>query len=210
MKRGAHAGLTLLSAVKHRLRHGPDRLLHPLRRRRAVEVVRSSGARTILFVCLGNICRSPYAAAAFEQQQADANRRVQTASAGFIGPGRPSPEDAIQAAAARGTELAAHRSRMVTPSLVEDSDLVVAMEPRHLVLLEQSGGLRGRPVLLLGDLDTEAIRTRSIPDPIHRERGVFEHVFARIDRCLRVLAEVLADARVDGPDANANLVPEAR
>ncbi|MFW6193280.1 MAG: hypothetical protein ACOC83_07315, partial [Gemmatimonadota bacterium] len=91
----------------------PDRVLHPLRRRRARREVRTSAfAGPVLFVCQGNICRSPYAAGAFLRALPDGWRtRVAVSSAGFVGPGRGSPTTALRVASRRGVDLTAHRSR---------------------------------------------------------------------------------------------------
>src|SRR5207245_10184938 len=69
----------------------PARLLHPLRR---WQTRRRLGGRppprSIVFVCHGNICRSPYAAAAFSREVPPMFRAgVRIDSAGFVGPGRP-------------------------------------------------------------------------------------------------------------------------
>ena len=105
----------------------PTRLLHTLRRRAALRRLahrRLSG--TVLFVCLGNICRSPYAAATFSQGLGVAWRgRVRVDSAGFLGPGRSAPGHAVEVAADRGIDLSGHRSRLVSPEMWAGAELVV-------------------------------------------------------------------------------------
>src|SRR2546425_2607322 len=73
-----------------RVRRTPERLLHPLRRRKALEVLRARRRpKTILVVCHGNICRSPMAAELLGRDLAPFGIAVQ--SAGFIGFNRPAP-----------------------------------------------------------------------------------------------------------------------
>lgn len=142
--------------------------------------------RSVLFVCYGNICRSPYAAAAYARLAGEAGGAVRVTSAGFIGPGRPSPPEAQTVAARRGLDLAAQRSRLITEPLVRDHDLIVVMERAQAAALARTFG-RDRGVLVLGDLDPEPIDTRTILDPYGRTEDEFEAVYARIDRCVRSL-----------------------
>jgi hypothetical protein len=74
--------------VARALRHLPDRLLHPLRRRRAIVRLGRQRPVSLLLVCHGNVMRSPYAEAVL-RRALGAGSRVRVASAGFIGPDRP-------------------------------------------------------------------------------------------------------------------------
>src|SRR2546429_1413045 len=95
-----------------RVRRTPERLLHPLRRRKALEVLRARRRpKTILVVCHGNICRSPMAAELLGRDLAPFGIAVQ--SAGFIGFNRPAPAEAVMAADDHSVDLSAPRSRLV-------------------------------------------------------------------------------------------------
>lgn len=176
---------------------GGERLLHPRRRRRVLrELAALPPPRSILVVCLGNICRSPYAEYRLTEELARAGLAdVQVVSAGFILPGRPSPEAARRVAARRGIDLEDHRSRVVTPSMAREADLALVMAPRQLTELRQAAGTEqdGLPIVL-GDLDPEPIDRRTIVDPYDQSDEVFEAVYERIDRCCRVLVEALEGA----------------
>jgi protein-tyrosine phosphatase len=163
------------------IRHAPDRLLHPWRRHRA-RIHADSRPRSVLFICYGNICRSPYAAAAYRRLAGDG---VRVTSAGLIGPGRASPAEAQAVASRRGLDLTEHRSQLITASLLEEYDLVVVMERAQASALREYG--RVENVLVLGDMDPEPIDTRTILDPYSRAEDVFEAVYDRIDRCVRAL-----------------------
>ena len=184
-----------LSAVLRRVaretRTRWDRRLHPRRRRRALALLRRPPApKVVLFVCHGNICRSPFAAAVL---RAELGERLRVESAGFVGPGRPTPAVGVAAAAEHGIDLTAHRSRLLTPHVVRSADLVVAMDARQARLCKRYG--RGVRVLVLGDLDPGPVRERQVPDPIGGDADTFRACYARIWRCVLTLAEALREAR---------------
>jgi protein-tyrosine phosphatase len=182
------------------IRHAPDRLLHSWRRRRALHRVRSAGVPgRALFLCHGNINRSPYAAAAFGRAAEERGFRIETASAGFIGPGRPCPAVTVEMARRRGLDLGAHESRLVHAADLEGADLVIVMDPRQRRRARrQAPRARGR-VIVLGDLDPRPIHRRAVPDPYGAPDDVFEEVYARVDRCI----DALVSALLDGPDPSA-------
>jgi protein-tyrosine-phosphatase len=172
-----------------RLLAAHTRLLHPLRRRAAREALRARAPRSILVVCHGNICRSPFAAALLEQALGPVGIGVH--SAGFVGPARRSPPEAVAVAARRNVDLSRHRSRLLTADLVRSADLIVvmdAMQRRHVC---DRFGRAPRDVIVLGDLDPAPIETRSIRDPVDQGPEVFEASYARIERCAGELARAL-------------------
>ncbi|MFL5542643.1 MAG: hypothetical protein ACJ8J0_26920 [Longimicrobiaceae bacterium] len=188
-----------LRAAARVLRDAGDRALHPRRRAAAVARLGGAPAAAVLFVCEGNIYRSPYAAGAFAAAlPPDARARVAVSSAGFVGGGRPSPPAAVAEAAARAVELRSHVSRLVLAPLLGPATLVVVMEPRQRrALLARFGVAPGR-VLVLGDLDPRRAATRAIPDPWGRGGAVLAASYDRIDRCVRALAAALAPAAAGG------------
>lgn len=96
----------------------------------------------VLFVCTGNICRSPMAAAMLDRViAAEASTAASTgastagfavSSAGLLYDDRPASEGAVAWAERNGYDLGAHRSRVIRREIVADTDLVLAMEPRHV------------------------------------------------------------------------------
>lgn len=182
----------LVRRLARSVRHGPDRLLHPLRRRSALNRLASLPAPVnVLVLCLGNINRSVYAAEALRRElSASGAPAVRIRSAGFIGPGRPASELAQSTAHARGFDLASHVSSVAEPGDLRAADLVVVMTPEQSRRARSVAGDKLR-VLILGDLDPEPIDTRAIQDPYGRPEEVFEHVFDRIDRCVATLVAAL-------------------
>ena len=178
------------------VRHLPDRLLHPLRRRRALARLRERGApETALFVCLGNINRSPYSAGAFEHALSLRGRDgVVVRSAGFIGPGRQAQDRTRELARQAGFDLESHVSRLVEAEEVGQTDLVVVMDPGQRRRLCRSTGRSRRDVVVLGDLDSEPLVRRGIQDPYGHPPEVFDRVYRRIDRCMdQLVGAVLSE-----------------
>lgn len=183
-----------LTDLARRVRHAPDRWLH--RRRRAATLARLRAEplpTSILFVCEGNIFRSPFAAGALAALlPPEAAERVSVASAGFLGPNRPTPPPALRAAAVRGVDLAAHRSALLTHRAVYAARLIVVMEPRQAWRLRARFGVEGARVLVMGDLDPLPIRTRAVRDPWEQDGEVLASAYARVGRCAAAMAAALA------------------
>jgi protein-tyrosine phosphatase len=185
----------------------PERLLHSMRRREALDRLRAGPPpRVVLVVCHGNICRSPYAAALLRDELArSAQGAIRVESAGFVGAGRPCPPIAVEVAAARGVDLTNHRSQPIAPAGASVADLIVVMDQI------QARAVRGlfhraiRDVLILGDLDPEPIATRAIQDPVEQPKEVFERSYTRIDRCVHELVQAVADSAARAPSRGAPL-----
>lgn len=149
----------------------------------------------MLFVCHGNVCRSPFAASALRRDlDAVQLQQVQIRSAGFFGAGRQPPDQAVREAGRRGLDLSGHTSLSVTRTIVTASDLLVVMSEDQAVDIASFRQNRRIPIVLLGDLDPIPIHGRAIQDPWSREDSVFESSYARIERCVAELARLLADA----------------
>ncbi len=173
-----------------RVRRTPERLLHPFRRRKALEALRGRARpRTLLVVCYGNICRSPMAAALLDRDLRPLGIDVQ--SAGFIGFNRPAPAEAVDAAKRHAVNLSDHRSRPVTVDGVRTADLIVVMDVSQRRQICERFGRRPRDVVVLGDFDPAPVEARTIRDPVDQNRDVFDQVYERIARCVREFGSVL-------------------
>lgn len=185
---------TPLDAVKDALRWTRRTVtgaLHPWRRERARSRLRTAPPPgTILVICYGNICRSPYAAGALRRLLPGAASAIRVESAGFAGPHRPSPREAIDVAAAHGVDLRRHTSRLASPATIAGADLVIVMEPGQVSRLATIAKTKGT-VLVLGDLDPDPVAQRTIRDPVEQPRQVFAATYERIDRCLAELVNAI-------------------
>ena len=182
-----------LRAVRDQSKRASDRALHGFRHRAArAGASRLTDARSILVVCHGNICRSPYGEAALRRDLDGTGMHVQ--SAGFIGPGRQPPANALQAAASRGIDMTDHRSQTLEPGLVRSSDIILTMDAGQARAICERFGKPASQVFLLGDFDPGAPAQRAIPDPVEMPVEVFDAVYSRIDQCTAVIARTVATA----------------
>lgn len=185
--------MTLVHDLLVRVRRTRERLLHPLRRRKAVAALRARPRpTTLLVVCYGNLCRSPLAAELLARAVAPFGIVVR--SAGLIGFNRPAPAEALAAAERHRVNLSDHRSALITAQLAR-ADLIIVMDPTQRRYICERFARRPSDVILLGDFDPEPVETRTIRDPVDQPRQVFDEVYARIARCVRQLADALAGAR---------------
>lgn len=153
----------------------------------------------VLFVCMGNICRSPTAEQVFRVAAARAGMldRLDIDSAGTHGyhAGEPPDHRAIAAARARGYEIAALRARQVEPEDFARFHWILAMDQANLRVLTElrPRGFQGHLGLYL-DLAPE-VGTREMPDPYYGGVEGFQRVLdlsekvsnALVARLMRVL-----------------------
>jgi len=181
-------------AVLRTLRRTPDRILHPGRREAALRELRAADRpATVVFVCYGNICRSPYAAARFACSLPPELAGIRTLSAGMVGAGRPAPREGIAVAARRGIDLSAHRAALLTRETARAAGLVVVMSADQRRSVERDFGRGPGGILVLGDLDPLPIDLRTLRDPWRQPEAAFDDSYARIDRCVHALVQALAE-----------------
>lgn len=95
---------------------------------------------TVLFVCTGNTCRSPMAAALFKRLLRERGRGdIRVESAGLAANGSPATAEAAAVMAEWGEDLSGHRSRQVTAELLEQADVIGVMTPSHRQFLTGIG-----------------------------------------------------------------------
>lgn len=88
----------------------------------------------ILFVCTGNLCRSPMAMGIARQMGAERGMAIEVQSCGTIArEGMTASENAIKACAEKGVDIAEHISRPLSQELVEWADQILCMEERHVL-----------------------------------------------------------------------------
>lgn len=156
--------------------------------------------RSILFVCLGNICRSPFAAVLTEQRLREQGvTGIRCASAGIkIRQGSRVPEAGCDVAEkAYGLSLGEHRPQPLTRELAAGFDLIVVMEAPQLEQLRAEYPQARPRIMLLSLFDVDDVRPHQryhIDDPYSQSRAVFEASYRRIDRAVMRLLETLRPA----------------
>jgi protein-tyrosine phosphatase len=163
----------------------------------------------ILFVCLGNICRSPTAEGVMRALVRDAGleRRIELDSAG-VGAwhvGSPPDPRATAAARARGIALEGH-ARQVRLADFAEFDLLLAMDRGNLRDLRRLAPDERAlaKVRLLREFDPSAGGALEVPDPYYGDGDGFEEVLDLVHRaCAALLAELPAGQAPDTHDARA-------
>ncbi|WP_256643734.1 low molecular weight protein-tyrosine-phosphatase [Stenotrophomonas sp. 9(2022)] len=128
--------------------------------------------KNVLFVCVGNICRSPSAEVML--RQAVAGKGIQISSAGLgalVGHGIDAT--AQELLVEQGMDGLAHRARQIDDAILAAADLVLTMERKHVRRIAEIAPQASGKTFLLGKWQQE----QEIPDPYRQQRPAFEHVY---------------------------------
>lgn len=146
----------------------------------------------ILVLCLGNICRSPMAERYLRAGARERGIDLSVHSAGFIETeDRPSPDDAVTAAAEYGVDLDDHRSTLVTEGMLARSDLVVLMDAENYTHLDRRFGRWTDRAYFLGAFTEEG--SHEITDPYGSDVAEFRRVYDEIATATDALLAELAE-----------------
>jgi len=151
----------------------------------------------VLFVCTGNICRSPTAEAIFRKLAADAGMQdaIFADSAGTHGYhiGEPPDPRAQAAAADRGYDLSGLRARRFERADFERFDLIVAMDRGHFAMLSARAQPPGAHKLKLMMSYARRFKEQDVPDPYYGGPQDFERVIDMLEDAARGLLDSLAE-----------------
>lgn len=117
--------------------------------------------------------------------------RVLSAGTAAFG-GMPASSNAVRVLAEIGVDLSSHRSRLLTPKMIEDADLVVAMTREHRNGILEMAPRAQRKVIVLGELDP----ARDDPDVVD-PMGGDEETYRRARREMERLVDLLIDYVVE-------------
>jgi len=151
----------------------------------------------VLFVCLGNICRSPLAEGVFRDKVRAAGLDglidIDSAGTGAWHVGNPPDRRMIATAKRQGVDISAQRARQFVDTDLADFDHILAMDKSNLhdILFLDAGDDFGHRVTLFRQWDPEP-GDYEVPDPYYGGDAGFEHVYEIVDRTAEALLKGLA------------------
>ncbi len=157
----------------------------------------SSAKVSVLFVCMGNICRSPTAEGVFRKLVDDAGLTdlVHADSAGTHAyhTGNRPDHRARAAAERRGYSLAGMQARRVNSMDFEAFDFIIAMDEDNLVHLRDEADVEHHEKISLLLEFSEASDLREVPDPYYGGPAGFEKVLDLVEHASRALLDVVRE-----------------
>lgn len=155
----------------------------------------------VLFVCMGNICRSPLAQGVFEtlvrREGLEGEIFVDSAGTHSYHVGRAPDPRAQESARRRGLDLGSQRARRIQPEDCEEFDYVVTMDEENYRAVEalcRGGGAEVRPFL---DFAAARVGTE-VPDPFYGGPEGFEHVVDLVEEASEGLLEEIKKKHLAG------------
>jgi protein-tyrosine phosphatase len=154
----------------------------------------------LLFVCLGNICRSPMAEGVFrrvaEQKGVTEMFEIDSAGLGDWHVGQAPDTRAQSAARRRGIDISGQSARQVTHADYTSFDLLLAMDGSNYAALTERAPKDARHKIRCFLDFAPKIGTQDVPDPFYGGREGFDHALDLIEHAARgLLAELLNNAR---------------
>jgi len=148
----------------------------------------------IIFVCTGNICRSPLAEAAFGHllREADLSSRFQVDSAGTDEweVGKQADPRMRRVAAGHGIEID-HVARQLTRADIAEYDLLLAMDMMNYRNMRSLAGALAGKIKLYREYDPQGGPSAEVPDPYYGGAEGFEHVYRIVERTSKELLAAL-------------------
>lgn len=148
---------------------------------------------SVLFVCLGNICRSPLAEAALREEAGRLGIKVEIDSAGTGDwhVGQPPDPRAIAVAKRNGVDISTMRARLITPDDFRRFDHIVALDGDNLANLKRMRPEDAKAQLSLLLDHIEGREGQVVADPYYGDEAHFNETWADVTAGARALARTL-------------------
>ena len=162
----------------------------------------TTGEPLVLFVCWGNICRSPMAEMVARKWATRKEVRARFASAGVSAEeqGHDIDPRAAEVLAEHGYQVTRHVARKVTKDDLAEANLIVGMEQLHLDRVELMGASPSK-TYLLSDFDRDAPPGIGIPDPWYGPESGFQDTLASIEAAMpELMRRIVELSRRDQPE----------
>jgi protein-tyrosine phosphatase len=151
----------------------------------------------VLFVCLGNICRSPLAEAAFrrEAEQAGLDVEIDSAGTGHWHIGEAPDRRAHAVALRHGADIGSYRARQVRPDDFRRFSHIVALDSENLAALHALKPKDGTAAISLLLDHVRGREGEAVADPYYGGEEGFEVTWADVTLSARALARLLAESK---------------
>jgi protein-tyrosine phosphatase len=149
----------------------------------------------ILFICTGNLCRSPLAEGLCKkilEEKGLADTRVRSAGISAL-PGREAAAMAVEVAEDRDFDISDHRAKQLSKEDLEAADFVLVMEKSQLEFIRTLFGRAEDKIFLLRPFGGKRSLSKDIPDPYGQSREKYEASFEMIDKGVRGFIQYLED-----------------
>lgn len=171
---------------------GPAPLPTGLRKKIRAMAMAGNQPVNILFLCQGNICRSPYAELKLRQLLAGRHADCEVQSAGMLPRNRrPSPGVAVQAAGKHGVNLTLHRSRHACEQTIRAASVIVLFDRINWSSLNARYPSSLDKAYFLGEFANLDEKVIEVLDPEGQSEAAFDATYRQIDQCLERLVAAL-------------------
>ena len=150
---------------------------------------------TVVFVCWGNICRSPIAERVAQTwaEREGLNARITSAGTTTEELGNPIDRRAAAVLQRAGYRGAGHRAHQITGAEIRAADLVIAMEELHRAQMLRLAP--GADIALLTDFDPDATPGAGIPDPWYGPPSGFDATLASVEAAMPGVMDAIRAVR---------------
>ena len=148
----------------------------------------------VLFVCTGNICRSPMAEGLMiERLREEGRSDISVSSAGiFANPENTAEPFAVQVAREAGVDISGHRARVANNESLSWADIVLVMESAQREFVSMTFPTQSAKVALLGDFNRSHGGGGEIADPYGSSEEVYRACFEEIREAVHGLIQLLS------------------